>query len=213
MADSVLITSLKQAIENILHYQIALEDNRRSEALKRLMTSVHAWYAAKPDGQRWLFAPSKFVGYAHNTAEAYFAERHVRDGRRTESVLEQWFHVVGPETQLGAALDRALRDFLRVHGHSGPRKGARICVLSSIADHVVNLPAAEDRICVDAAICAGRPHIRGTRMRVSDILQLMASGVSAREILADYPYLSEVDVRAALAYGATASDHCIVSTA
>lgn len=66
------------------------------------------------------------------------------------------------------------------------------------------------RIGIDPAICGGRPHIRQTRVRVSDILRLMASGVSTAEILADYPYLSEADVRAALAYGAAATDHRIV---
>ena len=80
-------------------------------------------------------------------------------------------------------------------------------------DNADDTPTTSGRICVDATICAGRPHIRGTRVRVSDILQLMASGVSSTEILADYPYLSEADLRAALAYGATASDHRIVPAA
>ena len=213
MADSALIASLEQAIENILHYQTELKDDRRSEGLRRLMTSVHAWYAAKPDGRRWLFAPSKFVGYADNSADAYFSQRNDRDGRRTERVLRQWFSVVQPDTRLGGTLDRDLRDFLRVHGHSGPRKVARICVLSDLLDTVADTPKTSGRISIDPAICAGRPHIRGTRVRVSDILQLMASGVSSTEILSDYPYLSEVDLRAALAYAATASDHRIIPAA
>ena len=66
---------------------------------------------------------------------------------------------------------------------------------------------------VDPAICAGRPHVRGTRVRVSDILQLLASGVSPAEILDDYPYLEDADLSAALAYGATAIDHRIVIAA
>ena len=60
------------------------------------------------------------------------------------------------------------------------------------------------RIRVDAAICGGRPHIGGTRVRVSDILDLLASEVPQSEILADYPYLNEADLRAALAFGAAA---------
>jgi uncharacterized protein (DUF433 family) len=58
-----------------------------------------------------------------------------------------------------------------------------------------------ERIHVDARICGGRPHIRGTRVRVSDILDLLASGVPPSEILVDYPYLTEADLRAALAFG------------
>ena len=63
-----------------------------------------------------------------------------------------------------------------------------------------------DRIDIDAAICGGRPRIRGTRIRVSDILNLMAAGVSSDGILADYPSLSRDDLKAALAFGAQASD-------
>ena len=67
-----------------------------------------------------------------------------------------------------------------------------------------------DRIGIDAGICGGRPHIRGTRVRVSDILDLFAHGVSESEILADYPYLCEEDMRAALAFGAAASKHRVI---
>ena len=63
-----------------------------------------------------------------------------------------------------------------------------------------------DRVHIDTAICGGRPHIRGTRVRVSDILHLLASGLESSDILADYPYLSEADLRAALAFGAAARD-------
>ena len=70
-----------------------------------------------------------------------------------------------------------------------------------------------DRIHVNAAVCGGRPHIRGTRVRVSDILDLLASGASPSEILADYPYLSEADLRAALAYGAAATAHRVILAA
>ena len=53
------------------------------------------------------------------------------------------------------------------------------------------------RVHVDPSICGGRPHIRGTRVRVSDILDLLAGGAAESDILADYPYLNEADVRAA----------------
>jgi uncharacterized protein (DUF433 family) len=58
------------------------------------------------------------------------------------------------------------------------------------------------RIDVDPAVCGGRPVIAGTRVRVTDILDMLAGGASAAEIAADFPYLSEDDVRAALAYAA-----------
>lgn len=66
------------------------------------------------------------------------------------------------------------------------------------------------RISVDPAVAHGRPVVRGTRMRVSDILSLLASGASENEILEDYPYLTRDDVRAALEYAAMQNDHTIL---
>jgi uncharacterized protein (DUF433 family) len=48
----------------------------------------------------------------------------------------------------------------------------------------------------------GKPSIRGTRMTVYDVLQYLASGMSQQEILHDFPYLTEDDIRACLAYAA-----------
>jgi uncharacterized protein (DUF433 family) len=69
------------------------------------------------------------------------------------------------------------------------------------------------RISVDAAICGGRPCIRGTRMRVRDILDLFAAGTSRDEILVDYPYLSNDDLTAALQYAADQTDHPVLAGA
>jgi uncharacterized protein (DUF433 family) len=55
-----------------------------------------------------------------------------------------------------------------------------------------------DRIVVDPKICGGRPTIRGTRVRVVDILEMLADGASRREILDDFPYLTDEDITAAL---------------
>ncbi len=213
MATLSLVADRDQAIANILRYQTELADRRRGTGLRNLMSMVHAWYAARPDGERWLFAPSKFVGYSDNTAEAYFSERNERDGRQTERVLQQWFHTVEPGTHRADALERELRAFLNGYGHSAPRKGARICIPTEILDRIADAPETSGRVAIDPAICAGRPHIRGTRVRVADILQLLASGASAAEILDDYPYLEEADINAALAYGATAIDHRVVVAA
>lgn len=55
--------------------------------------------------------------------------------------------------------------------------------------------------------CAGRPCIRGLRVRVKDVLDLLAPGARHEEILADYPYLEPGDSTAALEYAAKQSDH------
>ena len=69
------------------------------------------------------------------------------------------------------------------------------------------------RIAVDPAVCGGRPVVAGTRMRVTDILEALASGVTTAEIVADFPYISEDDVRAVLAYAAGLADHPVVLAA
>ena len=70
-----------------------------------------------------------------------------------------------------------------------------------------------DRITSDPEICGGRPCIRGQRIRVTDILDLLAGGASRAEILGDFPYLEEDDITAALEYAARALDHPVIRTA
>lgn len=62
------------------------------------------------------------------------------------------------------------------------------------------------RVTVDPRVCFGKPTIRGMRIRVSDVLSMLAGGMSAEEILADYPYLEREDIQAANAYAAKATD-------
>ncbi len=69
------------------------------------------------------------------------------------------------------------------------------------------------RITVNSAQCGGRPCIRGMRIRVSDVLELLSSGAGFEEILADYPYLEREDILACLEYAARLTDHpVLVST-
>jgi uncharacterized protein (DUF433 family) len=69
------------------------------------------------------------------------------------------------------------------------------------------------RITVDPSICGGRPCIRGMRIRVSDILEMLASGASQSDILEDYPYLEAADIAAALELAARQTDHPILRVA
>jgi len=69
------------------------------------------------------------------------------------------------------------------------------------------------RITVDPQQCGGRPCIRGLRIRVKDILDLLAAGASKDEILEDYPLLEAGDIVAALEYAARQSDHPILRVA
>jgi uncharacterized protein (DUF433 family) len=58
------------------------------------------------------------------------------------------------------------------------------------------------RITIRPEQCGGRPCIRGMRIRVSDVLSLLAAGATEAEILEDYPYLEREDIAACLLYAA-----------
>ena len=70
-----------------------------------------------------------------------------------------------------------------------------------------------DRIQIDPAICGGKPCVRGTRIWVSLILDLLASGMAEGEVLKEYPVLVHEDILAALAYGAEAARERIIPVA
>lgn len=71
-------------------------------------------------------------------------------------------------------------------------------------------PERLKRITVEEGKCGGRPCIRGYRIRVTDVLDLLAAGASFEEILADYAFLEREDIYAAIEYAARQSDHAIL---
>lgn len=69
-----------------------------------------------------------------------------------------------------------------------------------------------ERITIEPGKAGGRPCIRGLRVRVQDILEMLAAGMTTAEVLQEYPYLEPDDVRAALAYAAAAvADTAVVA--
>ena len=67
------------------------------------------------------------------------------------------------------------------------------------------MAALLDRITADPDVCGGRPCIRGLRVRVKDILDMLAGGASREEILRDYSYLEDDDITAALEFASRGS--------
>jgi uncharacterized protein (DUF433 family) len=65
-------------------------------------------------------------------------------------------------------------------------------------------------ITVEVGKCGGRPCIRGFRIRVSDVLELLGAGASIDEILVDYPFLEREDILAAIEYAAHQVDHPVL---
>lgn len=67
-----------------------------------------------------------------------------------------------------------------------------------------------ERITVKPQQCAGRPCIRGMRIRVKHILELLAAGATREEVLDDYPYIESDDLVAVLEFAARQADHSIL---
>jgi uncharacterized protein (DUF433 family) len=207
-----VVISLDEVIENIRTYSQSVASHT---GLVARIKQHPAWYAVKDEFGRWMFGPSKFVGYREANPKAYLASYSRKDGKETEPALSEWFVQVDPETVLG----RELRDeFVRFAERFGKTPNRRWRVSVTQEEFAARAGSrhksgADDRIAFDPDICGGRPRIAGTRVRVSDIVAAMAEGASAEEILKDFPYLSAEDISAALGYAARAVDHRVLKAA
>jgi uncharacterized protein (DUF433 family) len=61
---------------------------------------------------------------------------------------------------------------------------------------------ADSRITIVSGVCGGRPTIRGLRVTVADVLEMLAGGMSTDDILGDFPYLEREDIAACLHFAA-----------
>ncbi len=203
-----------QVIANIRRFADELPGN---PALQANLGYVQSWYALRIEGDRWVFAPSKFVAYRDNTAKRFLETFRKRpDGGRPEQILRTMFDEIDPESGLGRQLMDELHDYVGGFDRT-PRRRVRISIVSEEAGDspapVLSDRALLSRITTIAEVCGGRPCIKGTRMRVSDIVDMLAAGATRGEILEDFPYLTEEDLSAALAYAARATDHRVVRAA
>ena len=71
----------------------------------------------------------------------------------------------------------------------------------------------QDIITIEPGKRGGRPCIRGMRITVYDVLEYLASGMSQQEVLDDFPYLTEEDIRACLAYAADREKRLLIMAA
>lgn len=70
-----------------------------------------------------------------------------------------------------------------------------------------------ERITIEPGKCGGRPCIRGMRIRVKDVLEMLGSGASEAQILEDFPDLKAEDIRACLQYAAAQANHAVLRAA
>jgi uncharacterized protein (DUF433 family) len=210
-----VVTSPEEVVQNIATYTRSVAEHR---GLAARIKQHPAWYAAKDEQGRWMFGPSKFVGYYQANAKDYLASYSRKDGKETEPALSAWFEQVDLETALGRELHSEFKRFAERFGKT-PNVNWRVSVTQEefaarglSGRHRLEADIA-GRIAYDPEICGGRPRIAGTRVRVFDIVTALAEGASAQEILEDYPYLSAEDISAALNYAAKAVDHRVLKAA
>jgi uncharacterized protein (DUF433 family) len=213
----ITVTSAEEVIENIHRYRAAIA---KSPKIRARVARVWSWYAFKDSqSHSWKYAPSKFIGYRDAKPGRYLAESGKDsefDGRVTERILSEWFAAPERGSKLERELFEGLRTFLAGFAKA-PGARARVSVLKADVAapslSSVNVSGLLSRISSDPTICSGRPCIKGTRMRVADIVEAIAHGASQQELLADFDYLTDEDIAAALLYAARATEHRIVRTA
>ncbi len=74
-------------------------------------------------------------------------------------------------------------------------------------------PDRLSRISINNEQCGGRPCIRGMRIRVTDVLELLSAGATFDEVLEDYRDLEREDILAAIQYAARQTDHPVLLSA
>jgi uncharacterized protein (DUF433 family) len=211
-----LVSSREQVASNIRRFA---DEIAGSAEIQSRLSQVHDWYALRIPGGPWAFGPSKFVGYRDNTIKKYLESyRTSANGGETEHALDALSTEVEPGSRLERELTSALEEFLDRWGRK-PRRGTRLRLVSEAEPDVAIVPrrktneALLDRISSDPEICGGRPCIKGTRMRVVDIVEAIGHGATQEELLRDFDYLTAEDISAALLYAAQASNHRVVHTA
>lgn len=211
-----LVSSRDQVAANIRRFA---DEIAGSAEMQSRLSQVHIWYALRLPGDTWAFGPSKFVGYQDNSFKKYLETyRANADGGETEKALDALSIEVKSGGRLERELTRALESFLDQWGRK-PRHESQIRLVSEDEADIAIVPKRQtdeallDRVSSDPDICGGRPCIKGTRMRVVDIVEAIAHGATQKELLRDFDYLTAEDIAAALLYAAHAANHRVVQTA
>lgn len=213
MESQRVVVTESEVVSNIKNY---VNELSKEPTLAARIKQHPAWYAIEDSDGNWSFGPSKFIGYANANAKQYLAQYNRNDGRETEPALRQWFEPVDVHSAYGRQLHTAFVAFAERFGKT-PHANWRVSVLKKIMTELptknYNPTAHSQRIVFDPQICGGRPRIAGTRMRVSDILSMLAQGADRKTIIEDFPYLTDDDISAALEYAAKSTNHLVMQAA
>jgi hypothetical protein len=124
----LLISNEADAARALRSFPAALKESPR---LQDRLPNARGWYAVQDDDGRWIFAPTRWIGYSNMTADRYLTESATAaDGRKIENRLVQWFTPLTPDTPLHAELHAVLAAFLAEFGKQ-PNGAVRISLLNT----------------------------------------------------------------------------------
>lgn len=127
---SHLVTEISQALTAIQNFQTEVAS---STSLQDRLGYARSWYFIK-NGDDYIYAPSKWVGYVGMTAEVYVSTSKEIDGRKTEEVLGQWYDEVSASSRAYSFHIEKLKAFLGQYGKS-PSSAVRFNVLAIDLDN------------------------------------------------------------------------------
>lgn len=108
----LLVNAYEEVVASARRYILELSND---EYLIRVIPNVQHWYYIKIE-DKYVFAPSKFIGYLNNTGQLYYEYTgNGMDGRETERVLRNWFKPVEQGSKLEEELMGKLEEFTRVY--------------------------------------------------------------------------------------------------
>ena len=107
-----IIVSPEEAASSIRHFQSEILESAR---LQDRLGYARSWYVLRVD-EGYIYAPSKWVGYADMTAEVYVSSSKEMDGRKTEFALKDWFEAIPRDTTEHNLHLRNLGDFMSQFG-------------------------------------------------------------------------------------------------
>ncbi|TIL56729.1 MAG: hypothetical protein E5Y79_28405 [Mesorhizobium sp.] len=123
-----LVSTSEQAQANIASFHGAMVQ-KKAHPINETLAKYRAWYAVKGRDGKWMFGPSKVIGYADMTPSNYIdADVYTMSGIKTEDVLHKWFVRVKEGDDLFEELSDSLHEVLARHGKM-PSKAYRISIL------------------------------------------------------------------------------------
>lgn len=126
-----IIVSPEEAATSIRQFQSEIS---ASTLLQERLGYARSWYALRVD-DGYLYAPSKWVGYANMTAEAYVSSSKKMDGRKTEFALKAWFEAIARNTPAHNLHLRNLGEFMSQFGKT-PSTETRFNMFAVVVDPV-----------------------------------------------------------------------------